>query len=316
MAKLTTVEEKKKATATAPATTGQPAQAAQATAPSTPAVPAYESPYAAQIDKTMEQVLNRPAFEYNAADDQMWQQYLDKYQQGGKLAMKSSMGQAAALTGGYGSSYAQAVGQQTFDSYMQDAADILPTLEQQAWERYNTEGDRLTQQLGILQDKENTEYSRYVYDQEWAYQQEMANRENLQNMIASTGYTPTAEELAAAGMTEAEAQALKQGLVAGDPDYAYRMGLIDGEGYKAMTGVYPAGYVPPAAAGGGGGGYYEDSGRYSFDAGLLETQQAINRILGKDIAEDGLYGDETKGALEEFQNDPEGEKWLKENGYI
>ena len=97
MATLTTVEEKKKATATAPATTGQ---AAQATAPGTTPAPAYESPYAAQIDKTMEQVLNRPTFEYNAADDQMWQQYLDKYQQGGKLAMKSSMGQAAALTGG------------------------------------------------------------------------------------------------------------------------------------------------------------------------------------------------------------------------
>ena len=294
MAKLTTVEEKKKATATAPATTGQ---AAQATAPSTPAVPAYESPYAAQIDKTMEQVLNRPAFEYNAADDQMWQQYLDKYQQGGKLAMKSSMGQAAALTGGYGSSYAQAVGQQTFDSYMQDAADILPTLEQQAWERYNTEGDRLAQQLGILQDKENTEYSRYVYDKEWAYQQEMANRENLQNMIASTGYTPTAEELAAAGMTEAEAQALRQGLVAGDPDYAYRMGLIDGEGYKAMTGVYPAGYVPPAAAGGGG---YDGSGN-SYSEEDKQVQQML-QAQGYNIADDGIWGPESEAAFNDYQN--------------
>lgn len=297
-----TTEEKKKATqtaATAPATT----TTAQTTAPSTTPAPAaeYQSQYKSKIEDLTKQLSSRPAFEYNASEDQLWQQYLDKYQQGGKLAMKDTMGQAAALTGGYGSSYGQAVGQQAYNAYMQEAADILPTLEAQAWERYNAEGDQMMQNLGMYQDLENTEYSRYTYDKEWAWQQEQANKENLQNMIASTGYTPTAEELAAAGMTEAEAQALKQGLVAGDPDYAYRMGLIDGESYKAMTGVYPAGYTP-ASSGGGGGDYYYGGGSGTYDPEIEALQQDM-KDAGYSITVDGILGPETERVAKQYEQD-------------
>ena len=42
--------------------------------------------------------------------------------------MKDTMGQAAALTGGYGSSYAESSAQQQYDAYLQQLGDIVPEL--------------------------------------------------------------------------------------------------------------------------------------------------------------------------------------------
>ena len=63
--------------------------------------------------------------------------------QQGKLAMRDSMGKAAALTGGYGSTYSQQVGQQTYDAYLKDLSAIIPELYGQAYDQYQDEGDKL-----------------------------------------------------------------------------------------------------------------------------------------------------------------------------
>ena len=57
-------------------------------------------------DEALEQYLNREAFQYDLNADALYQQYQNRYQELGRNAMKDTMGQAAALTGGYGSSYA------------------------------------------------------------------------------------------------------------------------------------------------------------------------------------------------------------------
>lgn len=292
-------KEKKPTTLTEPAATSAPS-AAKTTAAQTSAN-GYSSPYTDKINEITTQLLDRPAFEYNAADDQMWQQYLDKYQQGGKLAMKDSMGQAAALTGGYGSSYGQAVGQQTYDAYMQEAADILPELEQQAWDRYNAQGAELQDQLAMLRDAENTDYSRYTYDREWDMQQQQMNRENVQAMISTTGYVPTDDELAAAGMTRDEAEAIAKGVAASDPEYAYRLGVLSPEDYKAWTGKWPTGYTPPVTAG-SGGGYEGDGRRYSYDPEIEALQQELYD-LGYDITVDGYRGEETERVAAQYEED-------------
>lgn len=136
-----------------------------------------------------EQIIQRPAFSYDVGSDPLYQQYKDRYVQQGQTAMRDTMGQAAALTGGYGSSYAQGVGQQTYDRYMQGLTDKIPELYSAAYSRYQDEGNRLLQQYSMAKDVENTAYSR----QQSAYQR-------LYSLIGSTGYQPTDEELAAAGM--------------------------------------------------------------------------------------------------------------------
>lgn len=122
---------------------------------------AYQSPYQQQISETLDKILNREKFSYDLNGDALYQQYKDQYTTQGKQAMMDTMGQAAALTGGYGNSYAQTVGQQTYQGHLQQLNDKVPELYQLALDRYNREGDDLLNQYSLYADRENTEYGRY-----------------------------------------------------------------------------------------------------------------------------------------------------------
>ena len=97
----------------------------------------------AELERLYAAITGRPAFSYDPASDPVYNSYAQSYQRRGRLAMRDTMGQAAALTGGYGSSYAQSVGQQQYDSYLQSLGEALPELYGMAWQRYNAEGDAL-----------------------------------------------------------------------------------------------------------------------------------------------------------------------------
>ncbi len=122
---------------------------------------AYQSPYQQQISETLDKILNREKFSYDLNGDALYQQYKDQYTTQGKQAMMDTMGQAAALTGGYGNSYAQSVGQQTYQGYLQQLNDKVPELYQLALDQYNREGDDLLNQYSLYVDRENTEYGRH-----------------------------------------------------------------------------------------------------------------------------------------------------------
>lgn len=121
----------------------------------------YQSQWQSQLDGLMNQIMNREKFSYDLNGDALYQQYKDKYIQQGKLAMADTMGQAAAMTGGYGSSYAQSVGQQAYQGQLDNLNDVVPELYQMALDRYNQEGQNLYNQYGLVMDRENTDYGRY-----------------------------------------------------------------------------------------------------------------------------------------------------------
>ena len=125
---------------------------------------AYQSTYQQQIDEVLNKILNREEFSYDLNGDALYQQYKDQYTAQGKQAMMDAMGQAAALTGGYGSSYAQGVGQQTYQGYLQQLNDKVPELYQLALEQYNRKGEDLLNQYSLYTDRENTEYNRHRDD--------------------------------------------------------------------------------------------------------------------------------------------------------
>ena len=75
--------------------------------------------------------------------------------------MQDTLGQASALTGGYGSSYATTAGNQAYQGYLQNLNDVIPELYQLALDKYNTEGQDLYHKLGMYQDAYNTEYGEY-----------------------------------------------------------------------------------------------------------------------------------------------------------
>ena len=124
--------------------------------------PVYGSQYDAQIQDLYNQILNRGAFKYDSKTDPLYQQYVQDYTTQGKMAMRDTMGQAAALTGGYGSTYAQSVGQQQYDQYLQRMADVLPQTYGMALDAYNAQGNEMRQNLAMTQDLEQSDYARYL----------------------------------------------------------------------------------------------------------------------------------------------------------
>lgn len=124
------------------------------------------TPTTAQLkQEAMDAYLNREDFTYDFNADPLYQLYKNQYMEQGKTAMQDTMGQAAALTGGYGSSYAQNVGQQAYYSYLQELNDMIPELYQLAYDQYQDEGNKLLQEYGLLADEEAEEYARWYQTQ-------------------------------------------------------------------------------------------------------------------------------------------------------
>lgn len=121
----------------------------------------YQSTWQGQLDEIMAQIMNRQPFQYDVNSDALYQQYKDQYMAQGQQAMMDTMGQAAALTGGYGNSYAQTAGQQTYQGYLQQLNDRIPDLYQLALSKYQMEGDALANQYAMLGAREDQDYGRY-----------------------------------------------------------------------------------------------------------------------------------------------------------
>lgn len=186
-------------------------------------LPEYTSSYDEQISQIYNRIVNREPFSYDPSSDTLYGNYREQYTRLGEKAMRDTMGQAAALTGGYGSSYAQQAGQQEYDSYLQKLGEVLPELYSAAYQRYKDKGESLEAEYQRLLGLEQTEYGRYRDQVEDAmYQQGMAaeaaaaeqerkdkNYDRLVELITKTGYSPSAEELEDSGMTQAQADAYR-----------------------------------------------------------------------------------------------------------
>ena len=106
----------------------------------------------------------------------MYQQYADMFQNQANLGMMNAMGQAAAMTGGYGSSYGQMVGQQAFAQQMQGLNEVGMDLYGQALNQYMMEGDQLAQQYAMLAEREAQAYNRGLDQRNFEYQQMLDDR--------------------------------------------------------------------------------------------------------------------------------------------
>ena len=103
-------------------------------------------------------------FSYDINQDALYQQMAERYQQQGKLAMQDTVGQAAAMTGGYGNSYAQSAGQQAYYAHLEKLNDIAPELYQMALDRYKMGKEDLYDQYGLLMNEDARERQAYMDD--------------------------------------------------------------------------------------------------------------------------------------------------------
>lgn len=118
--------------------------------------------YTDQINSLMNEYLNRDKFEYDVDNDQLFQQALASAMNSGKSAMQDTIGQASALTGGYGSTYATTAGNQAYNAFIEDAYNNLPEYYQMAMQAYQMEGDEMLNQLSVLNTADANEWNKLV----------------------------------------------------------------------------------------------------------------------------------------------------------
>lgn len=194
----------------------------------------------AELERLYAAITGRPAFSYDPASDPVYNSYAQSYQRRGRLAMRNTMGQAAALTGGYGSSYAQSVGQQQYDSYLQSLGEALPELYGMAWQRYNAEGDALktawelaSERSEVKRESEREAAEREAAAQKSAETARRGNYDRLYKLIYNSGYNPNETELSDSGMTGEQASALlaeyrRRNKIGTSNSYTYRSGTSSG----------------------------------------------------------------------------------------
>ena len=190
--------------------------------------------------------------------------------------MADTMAQAAHLTGGYGSTYAQSMGGQQYAAHLRDLNALIPQLYDRALSTYTAQGDRLYDAFGLTADQAEGEYRRYqdalsqyntqldyltqqaknAYDAGFEnWQAGNAERDNaykkLTELMNYSGYVPTVTDLEKSGMTREQADAYLKAWKAANPLLAWQTGAITAEEYRELTGSYPPGYSV-----GGGDWYY------------------------------------------------------------
>lgn len=149
--------------------------------------PSYDDRYDRQLSTLYDKIMNREPFSYDLSADTVYQQYRQQYARQGRTAMMDTMGQAAALTGGYASTYAQTAGQQQYDAYLQQLGEIVPDLYQMALSGYNAEGESLADQYSMLSDLRDNAYGQYQ-DELDAYNQNIQNLQNRADTLYDRGY--------------------------------------------------------------------------------------------------------------------------------
>ena len=229
----------------------------------------YQSKWQTQINDTLNQYMNRDKFSYDINADALYNQMKDQYALMGQQAMMDTMGQAQAMTGGYGNSYAQSVGQQAYQGYMQQLSDRIPDFYQLALDQYLNEGNQMLDNISLMMQQESVDYGQYrdlvgdqqwqqsfdynksrdeIADQQWQqsfdYGNTQDNYNRLMQLMLNYHYEPTKEELAAAGMTMAQKNAVMK------PYYDYLAALEEEED----SGGGGVAYIDPNAQPQGGGG--------------------------------------------------------------
>ena len=170
---------------------------------------AYQSRWDAELDSLYDQITNRKPFQYDLNQDALYQQYKEQYQRLGRTAMQDTMGQAASLTGGYGSTYAEQVGQQAYNAYLQSLNNIVPELYDRAYGRYQDEGQDLYNRYGLVSDRESMDYSKYR-DTVSDYYNDLADARSAYDSEWNKDYTQWADQLSYWQQKAAQEQAYWQ----------------------------------------------------------------------------------------------------------
>lgn len=290
--------------------------------------PVYDNQYAEQQQALLDAILNREDFSWSKETDPQWSSYKKSYLREGDRATANALAQASAASGGRASTAAITAATQAGDYYATQLNDIIPTLYQQAYDRYLNEYSMMLQDLGAVNTQEQLDYAKYLdqltqynTDRNFAYDTYLGDFNILQGQLSSLqgqddvdygrfmdrinlGIQKDETEYQRGQQEQALAQAQVDAILSagGTPSAE----LIGASGYtneyvQALEDAYRKAEAERTSASsgsgsGGSGRVTSGGGGTGYNNGGLTTSQIIQMQEALGVTADGKWGPATQAA--------------------
>ena len=290
--------------------------------------PVYDNQYAEQQQALLDAILNREDFSWSKETDPQWSSYKKSYLREGDRATANALAQASAASGGRASTAAITAATQAGDYYATQLNDIIPTLYQQAYDRYLNEYSMMLQDLGAVNTQEQLDYAKYLdqltqynTDRNFAYDTYLGDFNILQGQLSSLqgqddvdygrfmdrinlGIQRDETEYQRGQQEQALAQAQVDAILSagGTPSAE----LIGASGYtneyvQALEDAYRKAEAERTSASsgsgsGGSGRVTSGGGGTGYNNGSLTTSQIIQMQEALGVTADGKWGPATQAA--------------------
>lgn len=225
----------------------------------------YNGAYETALNNALNTVTN---WRYDPMQDASYQALAKVYGKRGNIAAKNTLADAAALNGGFQTSYAVSAAQQARNQYNQELAALIPDLE-------NTAYNRAQGTLSALRAADDTAYGRYrdtESDRQWAWTQQYNKyRDMVGDMQWGTNFNYQIDRDAVSDSQWNQNFAYqKQRDAVADSQWAQEFALKKSD---AIGGGGSGGGGGGRSGSGGGGSYgsYSNSGGGSNNGHVLET---------------------------------------------
>lgn len=279
--------------------------------------PVYDNQYAEQQQALLDAILNREDFSWSKETDPQWSSYKKSYLREGDRATANALAQASAASGGRASTAAITAATQAGDYYATQLNDIIPTLYQQAYDRYLNEYSMMLQDLGAVNTQEQLDYAKYLdqltqynTDRNFAYDTYLGDFNILQGQLSSLqgqddvdygrfldqinlGIQQDETEYQRGQQEQALAQAQVDAILSagGTPSAE----LISASGYtseyvQTLEDAYRKAEAERTSTRSGSGGVT------GYNNGSLTTSQIIQMQQALGVTADGKWGPETQAA--------------------
>lgn len=248
----------------------------------------FTSQYTEKLDALVDKILGGEPFSYDVSEDALYDLYKEKYVNQGKMAMADTAAKAAALTGGYGSSYGTTAAQQTYQQYLTELNDIIPELHDRAYQKHLNEKAADKENLALLQGLEETDYGRYR-DEKGDY---LTERDYLYGKTSDMSDEEYQKYLQLVNNWEND-RTFNEGVRQYDEQMAYQKerDAVQDDQWERTFELQKAAAARSGSSGGGGssGSEYKTPEDYMYDEALAAYEEGGEQALNAYVAKYPAY---------------------------
>lgn len=308
--------------------------------------PSYENRFQQKQQELLDAALKRDPFSWSKETDPQYSSYKKTYLREGERATADALAKASAASGGRPSSFAVNAATQAGDYYATKLSDAIPTLYQQAYERYLKDYQMKLSDLNAVNQQEQMDYAKYLdrlnqfnTDRNFDYNNYLGEYGRLQDYLGNLQGQDNTEYNRYLGVLDEikEKQQQDQELSRSQVDAMLQVGvspsagLIGKSGYeseyvKALENYYKQQAAQAAAkTSGRSGGTTRRSGGTSGGSGGGNDEVTMKLSTAKDMAKQGFFSPEVRQAfynagyndqyLEKTYGYNQNHAWMYDGGY-